>query len=171
MIRLRPISIVVPLLLAFLLAGCIAVDDFGHYWDKGFTDACVNDIVLREMEEDNEGAKAAGAEMRSLRLGNHTFLMMRERKHDKGGNLMLYKLMGDDFVTYRLNENKRDEFLRDYPATKIILTSETATIPVLDEQTADMLAQLASDPSYWRENERHPYNPTARTDCIRELAK
>lgn len=168
-IRRLPSSIVLALV-ACLLVGCIVVDDFAEYWNKGFVDTCVNEIVLRDMEEDDNGSPSA-VEMRSLKLGDHTFLMMRDHPSDKGGNLMLYKLDKEDFITYRLDENKREDFLRDYPDAGIILTSETATIPVLNQKTADLLQTIASDANYWHENERHPYNPTQRTDCIHELPK
>lgn len=157
-----------PAVLACLLTGCIIVEDFGTYWNKGFTDKCVNDIVYREMESDNEEEKAQDVLLRSVRIGGHTFLMMREHEEDKGGNLVRYIIEGGEYVTYRLNEAKRDEFLQRYPNTSIVVTQETVTIPLLNEEAAQLLAKIADDDSYWLVNTKQPYNPEQHADCIVE---
>ncbi|MBY0407288.1 MAG: hypothetical protein K2Q01_06310, partial [Rickettsiales bacterium] len=57
---------------ALWLAGCIVVDDFGEYWNKGFIDNCVNEIELDSHDHRPHAAKTML--MRSLRVGKHTFL-------------------------------------------------------------------------------------------------
>jgi len=156
--------------LACLLAGCVVVDDFGKYWDKGFVDFCVNDLILRDMEDDNEGEKVKDMALRSVRLGKHTFLMMRDHPGDKGGNLVRYTIEGDDYITYRLNDSKREDFLQNNPDAGIVLTQETATIPLLNDKMAELLTTIADDDRYWLENTRQPYNPTLRTDCAHKPA-
>lgn len=158
----------VPLVvMSFLLAACVIVEDFGGYWEKGFIDHCVNEIVGNEPE--NRGRPAFRSKpllMRSLRVGEYTFLMSREKESDRGGNIMFYAVDGGEFVAYRLNESKREDFLRRYPSGPVIVTSETATIPVLNEQALAILLEIASDKSYWVESRRERYNPSRRKDCI-----
>ncbi|MBY0407250.1 MAG: hypothetical protein K2Q01_06115, partial [Rickettsiales bacterium] len=88
---------------------------------------------------------------------------------DKGGNMVRYKIDGGDYVAYRLNESKREEFARDYPDSTVVLTQETATIPVLNAKTAQLLKDVADDESYWVESRREAYNPSRRDDCIQTL--
>lgn len=156
--------------LAFALAGCIVVDDFGDAWSKGFIDNCVNELALTDNEYNRpHSPHAKGMVMRSLRVGNHTFLMIREHMRDKGGNMIRYKIDSGDYVAYRLNESKREDFAKEYPDSSVVLTSETATIPVLDSKSTAMLSRVADDESYWVESRRVPYNPGHRDDCIQTL--
>lgn len=155
-----------------LLSGCIVVDDFGNYWNKGFIDSCVNAIVLPSLTEDADtSAEAHEVELRSIQLGTHTFLMIRDHPGDPSGNMIRYNIDKNEYVSYRLNETKREDFLHYYPDSGIVLTSETATIPELNVKTATLLATIADDPSYWLEASRDPYNPGHRPDCIRQLPK
>lgn len=164
----HPFKNVVLAALASLLFGCIVVDDFGAYWNKGFVDVCVNEIVQKGMSEDSAANPPVIPAMRSLQIGNHTFLMMRDHATDKGGNMIRYNIKDGQYVPYRLNENKRKDFLTYYPDSTVVLTTETAKIPVLNEKSVALLNKIAGDDSYWVENERSPYNPTKRIDCIRK---
>jgi len=164
---LRPLVLL--LAAAFALAGCIVVDDFAEYWDKGFIDHCVNDIMSTGEGSRNGKPRNKTMLMRSLRVGNHTFLMVRERPSDTGGSLILYQIEDGQYVAYRLNESKREDFLRDYPDSGVILTSETATIPKLTADSVSLLAQIADDSSYWMESRRERYNPARKKDCIQTL--
>lgn len=161
-------SFLLLLISAFALAGCIVVDDFGEYWDKGFIDHCVNDI-MNSGESSRSGKPRKTLLMRSLRVGNHTFLMVRERASEAGGNLMLYEIEDGQFVSYRLNESKREDFLRDYPDSGVVLTSETAAIPKLTPESVELLDRVADDASYWMESRRERYNPARKKDCIQTL--
>ncbi len=157
-------------ILAFALASCIVVDDFGGYWEKGFIDNCVNDIVMSS--HDYARPRSASTKpllMRSLRVGKHTLLMIREDMKSKGGNLMRYKIENGEYVSYRLNESKREDFLRDYPDSMVVLTTETASIPVLNPESLMLISNVADDESYWVESHRENYNPSHRTDCIQTL--
>lgn len=155
---------------ALALAGCIVVDDFGDYWNKGFIDNCVNEIALTDHDHDKpRNSHSKTLLMRSLRVGKHTFLMMREDMGDKGGSIVRYKIEDGDYVAFRLNESKREDFMLEYPESGAVLTSDTATIPVLNKDSIAMLSQVADDESYWVESRREVYNPAKRDDCIHTL--
>jgi hypothetical protein len=104
-----------------------------------------------------------------LRLGDNTFLMVRENESDDGGTLIRYVIEGDEFVTYRLNESRREDFIRDFPDAPVKLTSETATIPLLDARSTALLVFVAENEAYWVENRRERYNLARRNDCIQTL--
>lgn len=172
MMQPRRIFPLLALAVACVLSGCIVVGDFGDYWNKGFIDNCVNEIQHnRSKEERNAKAKVAARRMlmRSLRIGKHTFLMVRENPDDPGGNILRYKIENGKYISYRLNESKREEFLRDYPDSGVVLTSETATIPVLNDDSAKLLEKIADDESYWVESSRENYNPARRADCVQAI--
>lgn len=156
--------------LVLVLSGCIVVDDFGSYWNKGFIDNCVNSIVNANHDDDRRhNTQPKPMLLRSLRVGSHTFLMMRDDMASKGGNIMLYKIVDGDYISYRLNESKREDFSRDYPNSMVVLTSETASIPVLNNESIALLSQVADNESYWVESHRETYNPARRADCIQTL--
>src|SRR5262245_55033530 len=81
--------------LMLLLLGCIQVDDFGTYWEKGFVDSCIKDILLTEMAEDIAAGKPTPA-IRSLNINGHLFIMMRDKPEDKGGELVRYDVIGNE---------------------------------------------------------------------------
>ncbi len=151
-----------------LLNACIVVDDFGDYWNKGFIDNCVNEIASNDSDYDRASHHKTML-LRSLRIGKHTFLMMRDDMDDKGGNLIRYKIEDGEYISYRLNESKRDDFLREYPSSVVVLTQETATIPVLNSESAGLLSAVSDDDSYWVESHRETYNAGRRPDCIETL--
>jgi hypothetical protein len=157
--------------IACIVSGCIVVDDFGGYWNKGFIDNCVNEIQHNRSKEEHADSKIPPkrALMRSLRIGKHTFLMVRENPDDRGGNMIRYKIESGKYISFRLNESKREEFLQAYPDSKVVLTTETATIPVLDDASVSMLEKIADDDSYWMESSREPYNPARRADCVQAI--
>lgn len=155
-------------LLCVFLAGCVVVEDFGAYWEQGFIDSCVNDIMRGDGGKKNKDSRKT-ALMRSLRVGKHTFLMVREHQYDKGGTLQRYVVDNGFLVLYRLNESKREDFLKENPGSPIILTTETATIPLLDESALGILERVADDDSYWVESRRERYNLSHRRDCIQTL--
>ena len=169
--RLAPIRVMIATFCMLLLPSCIVVEDFGGYWDKGFIDYCVNDIVRAGMSSQGSNAKNATDEVviRSLRLDKHTFLMIREHAGDKGGNMIRYEIKNDKYIAYRLNENRRDDFKQRFPNSPVVITSETATIPVLTKDSIELLGKIADDESYWVESERENYNPSRRKDCVHVL--
>jgi hypothetical protein len=162
-----PMKPLTALLLSLALTACIVVDDFGTYWGKGTTDACINDILFGSMQKDNEAPSMATLTqtVRVLKLGGHDFIMMRHKPGDKGGDLVRYRIDGDDYVSYRLNEEKRDDFMNAHPDSPVVVTEETATIKVLNADTAKLLVDIADDDSYWIEASREPYNPNHRPEC------
>lgn len=155
-----------PLGLVLLLTGCIVVKQFGTYWDKGYEDPCVQQIVEATILEGNPQGTPIKLLSHSLRVGAYRFLMLRDKPGDKGGNLYRYAVQNGDYIAYRLNENMRDNFQREYPHAKAVtLTQETVTIDALNDQTYALLETIAARPEYWIETDRRPYNPGQRRDC------
>lgn len=155
--------------LCVMVSGCIVVDDFAGNWEKGFIDICANDLMNNGDIRGARRLRAKTSLMRSLRVGDHGFLMTREHENDKGGNLIRYAVRDGEFVTYRLNESRREDFKRQYPDSGVVITSETATIPVLDARALALLESVAADESYWVDSRRERYNPSGRTDCIQTV--
>jgi hypothetical protein len=160
-------KIAASLLFFLLLAACIVVDDFGTYWAKGKSDSCINDIIFASMHRDDDKIemKSVIQTVRVTTIGDYDFIMMRGKSDDKGGDLIRYRIEGGDYISYRLNENKRGDFLRAHPQSPVIVTEDSATIPLLDAKSAALLAEIAGDESYWIESDRQPYNPKHRPDC------
>jgi hypothetical protein len=160
-------KIAASLLLFLLLAACIVVDDFGTYWAKGKSDSCINDILYDSMHRDDDQIqmKTITQMVRVITIGDSDFIMMRGKPEDKGGDLIHYRVEGGDYISYRLNENKRGDFLRAHPQSPVVVTEDSATIPLLDAKSAVLLAEIARDESYWMESDRQPYNPKHRPEC------
>ncbi len=150
--------------LSLCLLSCIYVEDIGDYWDKGIIDQAVSgswkssdsdDCSMFVINGDNyqviEKGKKENSLYRTLPLGDNTFLMVKD---EKGKYLLIkYQISDNNFITYMPDEVKKDEFLRDYPDSDIVISDEkfpTATIKHLDEKTAELLQKIADDKTYWK---------------------
>lgn len=161
-------KIAASLFLALLLSACIIVDDFGEYWAKGKTDRCINDLLYASMHADDASVemKAITQTVRVIQFGGQDFIMMLNKPGSQDGNLIRYRIDGSEYVSYKLSEEKREQFLREHPHTSVVVTNDTVTIPQLNKETASLLGDIAGDNSYWTEASREPYNPKHRTDCL-----
>lgn len=158
------------MLLPLALSACIVVQDFGKTWEQGFDDPCVQRIAEATVLEGNPRGLPIEQIARSLKVSAHTFLMLRERPEDIGGSLYRYAVNtdapGGEYVAYRLNEAKREEFTREYgEKVPVIITDEAATIPELNDESLALLARIADREDYWVVADRQPYNPKRRKDC------
>lgn len=159
------------IVLSCLLLACIDVEDFGEYWKKGFIDSCVNDIVMHSMTEESDeqdSQQYKDVQLRSIKIGKQLFLMFKNKAEDKGGSMIRYRIDGSDYISYRLDENKRTDFLKAHPNSPVVLSDETATLPLLNAESAKLLEEVANDDSYWVETGHEPYNPENRTDCVKQ---
>jgi hypothetical protein len=103
--------------------------------------------------------------VRVLSLGGHHFIMVKEKPTDKGGSIIRFAIDHTDYVAYSLNEEKREAFATDYPDSGVVLTNETATIPLLDHSARSLLQSIAGKAGYWQESDRKPYNPSHNPAC------
>lgn len=155
------------LVLPFLciLASCIYVKDVGPYWENGIIDeslkgSWVSDDDKKDCStfslEDNsyrvtENGKKDNSSYRTLLLGDNKFLIIRDPYFKY--MLIKYTVSDDTFTTYMPDETKKEDFLRDYPDSGVVLSEgdyPTATISVLNEKSVEMLQKIADDESYWK---------------------
>lgn len=162
----RLLRILMPVMFAVTLSGCIVVQDFGTYWNKGTQDTCILQIVEITMLEGNARGVPTAELARTLKLGPHRFLMLRDRPNDIGGNLYRYEVKNGEYIAYRLNNDMQQRFLERYGNNKLVtLTNETATISQLNDESVKLLQAVAAEPDYWIVADRRPYNPAQRRDC------
>ncbi len=147
------------------LSGCIVVKDFGESWEHGGSDPCVEEIVRHHFLEDAGIPYKIRTRARILKLGDARFLMLLDGTGTRSGTLYRYKVEEGQFITYRLNETKREEFLKSYPESGVVLTSETATIPELNANMLKLLAEISAKEEYWVETEQMIYNPASIQGC------
>lgn len=162
----RNIALMIPLLL--ILAGCIAVRDFGVYWDKGTLDKALVG-AWESSKENGKGvtftANGSSYDMkfeddsssnvaRTLMVGNNSFLMTKKAEGDVGGNMIAYVVQGDTFVMFAPNRDKQKEFLAKYPNIPFIVTRTSLTIKELTPDSMKWLEQIASEPQWWTEMQR-----------------
>lgn len=147
-----------------ILASCIYVGDIGVYWGKGVLDPALDgpwadnsskDCLSFAVEDNNyrvtEGGKKDESLYRTLLLGDNKFLMVKDPNNKY--MLIKYKVAGGIFTTYMPDEAKKVEFLRDNPDSGIVISEgdyATATIPVLNEKSIELLQKIADDESYWK---------------------
>lgn len=152
------------LLCGLMLSACIEVDDFGKYWNQAFRDACI-EAIARDRYYDDPKPHSMKNLAHNLKVGDHTFLMLKEERARRGGNMIRYKVENGEYIAYHLNEDKREDFERDFPDHRLRITGETVTIPRLNRHSLTILEAVANDESYWQEAERLPYNPTHNPKC------
>lgn len=151
--------------LCMFLASCIFVKDIGAYWEKGVIDPalagywvnadeshdCSSFVLAGKSYRVIDNGKKDESLYRTLQLGDNKFLMVRDPNNKY--LLIKYTVSDENFTTYMPDEAKKDDFLRDYPDSGIIIGSGqfvTATIPLLDEKSIEMLQKIADDESYWK---------------------
>lgn len=150
--------------LAFLLTGCIIVDDFKGYWAKGTVDARL------EGQWEDQGSKEPSVifvhrdgyyefvvpnetppseVIRTLGIGSHTFLMIKSTMENPGGDLIRYSVEGNTLTFYSPNEKKREEFLKQYKNRHIVLDEDTIRFTEINRQIIWILQTLSAKPDYW----------------------
>lgn len=159
------------LALILILAGCIAVRDFGAYWGAGTIDPVIEGS-WDNMQKDTAGVRFTkmtsmykmefidrdGTEpkvARTLKIGNNTFLMVKKHADDKDGDLIAYALQGDQMAFFAPNRDRGAEFVNTFPDSGFKVARTSITIPVLDAKSFAVLEQIASDPKWWSEMQRY----------------
>lgn len=85
--------------------------------------------------------------------------------------MIRFEVKDGQFITYRLNEEKRAEFLAQYPDSGLIINEETVTIPLLDDKMAKLVYAVAQRPDYWVAVEHLPYNAGDLSGCEADISK
>jgi len=150
------------LLLAFLLTACIVVHDFGEYWGQGYVDPALagtwldgkgNSVTFLKngdsyrvfYSQRDEEIEAA----RTLKLGDATFLMVKDKKRNVSGSLNLYALVKGKLGFYVPNSDARDDFIANYGNSGIRVNRNSVDITKLTPEIAGILLKIAQEPKYW----------------------
>lgn len=150
------------LILCFLLAACIIVHDFGEYWGQGYVDPALagtwldgkgNSVTFLKYGDSykvyysqrDEEIEAA----RTLKLGDATFLMVKEKKRNLSGSLNLYAFVNGYMVFYVPNSAERDNFAANYGDSGIRINRNSVDIAKLTPEIAAILLKIAQEPKYW----------------------
>ena len=148
---------------ALFLTSCIEVEDYADSWKTGFADPCISAIVATDYFD--QKPVNIDAVLTNVRFGDARFMLTKARPEDKGGSMIRYAIEDGQFVTYGLNETKREAFLKEFPASGVKLSDTTATIPRLNEKMQKLVETIAARADYWEETDRKPYNPTGNLAC------
>ena len=156
--------------LLLLLTACITVKSFGVYWDSGTLDPALagnwnstraanggSDVeftadgnIYRMRFKNAEDVKV----VRTLKVGNSTYLMTKKNEDDAGGTLIAYVIQGDDMVFFAPNRDKQKDFLKRYPTIPFTITKTTFTIQELTPETMKWLTQISTEPEWWIDIQR-----------------
>lgn len=154
---------------AVLLSGCIPVDDFKEYWGKGvidpelegawyqseshdlaFTFSRAGDVYhVVEPPRENAVTKTSSDRVRTLMVGNHHFLMIKDSDDTSGGELGLYVVSDAMLTLYSPREEKKDSFLETYTGDNVVINEQAFGIKELDAETLRVLESIADQPDYW----------------------
>ena len=161
------------LVLVLCLGGCFSVGDFGAYWNQSRVDSTLagrwQEVTASQKNakekhilfKSRDGAYDVDAfengvrpddytspyPVRSLKLGPYDFLL--SRPHGAGGDMVRYKLDGNELLFYALDGKAAKALLK--PPNPNLEPGEYSTdIKILDAATAQWLAQLPDDAATWR---------------------
>ncbi len=160
--RQRPALFVCLLL---LLTACITVKNYGGFWDTAKLDPAL------EGEWKSTRATGNGANVtftpddrnyrmqfstrpdyqlvRTLTVGESTYLMTKRNESDEGGTLMPYVIQGQTLALFAPNRDKQKDFLKRYPNIPFKITKTSFTIEELNPETMKWLVQISSEPEWW----------------------
>jgi len=141
-------------LAVFCLIGCINVNDFGVYWNKGVVDPALEGYWLSEHGECNHYVKhddhyeitQDGSIVKTLPMDGATFLMIKSRDEQ-----FIYKYTAnqDTFTLYNPQRTIEKEFKQQYDTANIIIDRHTVTIDQLDGDVVKILEDISQKPNYW----------------------
>ena len=144
----------------FVLSGCILVDDFGPYWDKGVIDRELEGQWY-DQEPDGEGKPPAFViegdvmtmidedgdeqEARTLELGAHKFLML-----PKDQMIQKYDIADGILSFYSPRKEQKEDFLKTNSNDQIVIGQyDTVRIRQLNEETLGVLEDISDQSDYW----------------------
>ena len=151
------------------LSGCIIVEDFKDYWDRGSLDSRLDGVwhmpqsqkpaiifsptqdsyhIIVPDEVDTESLTPS-EHARTLKIGRHHFLMIKNSEDNSGGDLVRYTIKNDMLTLYSPRSEKREDFQQNYAGSNILVNDHTARIKQLDVRTIRILQSFAAKPDYW----------------------
>lgn len=154
------------LLPALFFAGCMVVEDFGSYWDKGTLDPFVEGRWI------SNDKKACGSyilegdhyissdnsfeQMKTLEVNGSKFLMSWNKqpedvKYGSSKNMIKYTADENKLVFFNPKREKQEEFETTYDTTNFEIGKHSVRIKVLDEKTIEILGSVGANPDYWEE--------------------
>lgn len=141
-------------LAVFCLIGCINVNDFGKYWDKGVVDPALEGYWLSEhgecshyvKKDDHYEITQDGSIVKTLSMDGATFLMIKSRDEQ-----FIYKYTAnkDTFTLYNPQRAIEKEFKKQYDNPNIMIDRHTVTIDKLDGDVVNILQDISQKPNYW----------------------
>ena len=115
-------------------------------------------------EEERKKADYAPMAARTLTAGSYAFLMVKEGT-DKDGDMIRYKIEGDVFREYTLNDGQMAALLKQkYPGAKNIGKPECKEekclfdglrIEVLDDEVYKILSEIPDTPEFWTAEDKY----------------
>jgi hypothetical protein len=161
-----------PLLaVAWLLQGCLIVDDFGAQWQAARADTCLNPIADALYYQAYQRRLPKGDiahHARGLTLQDQHFLLLKKHQSDAGGYLYRFDVTGGIYTQFRLAPTMRNVFLAEYPDAPVVIERDTVRLARLDEKTVSLLLTIAQDARYWEKESAHMYNPLHYPHCAFE---
>jgi hypothetical protein len=154
-----------------LLAGCIAVKNYGVYWGTGTLDPALAGTWASTRAENGGSSVTFTAEddnmyrmhfanggndkfVRTLKVADSTYLMTKLNPEDEGGTLIAYVIEGEDLAFFAPNRDKQKDFLKRYPTIPFSITKTTFTIEELTPETMKWLTKITKEPEWWIQIQR-----------------
>lgn len=158
------------ILMLVLFTGCIIVEDFGEYWQKGEVDSQIEGrwekapsvrnqeavdqgiedeelVLIRNGDHYEYPDKEDKTKLKTLFIGEHRFLML---KNPEGGALLKYSVNNDELTFYLPNIEKRDYFLSNLANTNAMLIDEGVVphlgIKIINEDVINILKKASEQP-------------------------
>lgn len=162
---------IAPLLAILALAGCMLVDDFAPQWEKAKTDSCTTKIAeslyYSEFRRDPQG-KDMNELARTMTLGKHHFLLLKQDAADKGGRMYRFQVVNGIFQRLRLDPVMRKAFEIAYPNAPVSLKHDTVQLANLDTDVTNLLTEIADNKDYWEIDDQTLYNTMLNPACLFE---
>lgn len=157
-------KVILGLIALLLLGGCILVDDFGEYWNKGIIDEKL------EGKWHNQSASDSGLEIvregdhyriiytkqnqeyeeaKTIILDGYSFLMVKQKKDKTGGVMYPYIVENNKLVFFAPDKKKKDEFIRNFVSKDTEIYQASVRVKILNEDTAKLLKDIAKREDYW----------------------
>ncbi len=146
------------------------VDNFGEYWDKGTLDPYLTGEWALARNKDEVRITVSSDKQvyhieyntqeryiaKTLKMGNYTFMMLKETKYkDKiSGVLVRYAIKDHNIVVYEFDHAALAEFLKNkYPETEVFYSTpgkgSDITMRLFNDETFKILSDIPDTDRYW----------------------
>lgn len=160
--------LMLPVLL--LLGGCIAVEDFGPYWDSAKIDPTLEGTWKSEREgglgatftmvspnlyEMQMGDEASPQFVRTLDVDGNTYLMVKTNEDSTGGTLIPYIIQEGWLILFAPDRDQASAFAKAYPNGPFIIARSSISLRQLTPETMKALAEVTAVTEYWKPMRRY----------------